>query len=225
MGRMSKGSFASLVCGCLMLAACGNAQSDEEVVLTHGSSIVPDQTIEDLVTYGDVAVVFEVVSESELSPSKEERARGEGTITREVVAQQVGEPVWVRPTRSKSAPRPEKRWEISDGGWLFHGKKRTRMLAEGQDTLVVGSRYLAVRTYSSISGLPPEWFSLTYIPLEDGQVRFSKRALSGSTPDLKRLQGVADDKVADLLDSTKPDPAAVPYMKLDAYERYGKVDG
>jgi hypothetical protein len=219
------------VLACLTAAGCasGSGGSDQanradDVIVRHGSTMVPADTLEDLVTYGDVAVVIDVTAETELPATKSDLERGEGTIIRQVTVRQVGSPVWTRPSRSKSAPSPKKEWKASDGGWVFHGSKRIRMVDEGQDTLVVGSRYLAVRTYSTIGGVgAPEWISLAYFPLTDGKVRYSKRTLDESATDIQRLQGSTQEAVGSALKATKPSAKAQPYMKLDAFNRYQKA--
>ncbi len=70
-------------------------------------------------TYGDVLMTFRVDHEKEIPASKEETRRGEGTITRRVVAQQISTMLWVRPSRPKEMATPEPRWLIADGGWVF----------------------------------------------------------------------------------------------------------
>lgn len=206
----------------ILSAGCGAAP---ERVVQSGSNIVPDSTVQDLVTYGDVAVLFTVVAESEVAPTEEEVKRGEGTVTRQVTARQDGGIVWSRPTRDKLASPPASQWIISDGGWIFHGDKRVRLEVAGRSPLVVGQQYLAVRTFSSLGGdTEPEWFSLAYMPLKSGKIQFGQdylQADSGSYAE--SIQGLSVPDVARLLRATEPDPKAVPFMQLDAAERYQKT--
>jgi hypothetical protein len=233
MQKLITSGLAATTLLCLVTTGCTASSRDADqtggaggVVVRHGASMVPADTLQDLVTYGDVAVVVDVVAEAELPPVQADVDRGEGTITRQVTAQQVGAPVWVRPSRSKTAPLPKKEWKAADGGWVFHGAKRTRIVDEGQDALVVGSRYLAVRTFSTIGGVgAPEWISLAYFPLDGGKVRYSQRTLDESSPQLQRLQGATQTAVRSALTTTAPSSAAKPYMELDAFNRYEKAVG
>lgn len=110
---------------------------------------------------------------------------------------------------------------ISDGGWVFHGKETQPLRVAGREPLLVGHDYLAVRTYSTISTDDAEWFSLTYLPLNGGKIESSAALLEASAT-LRELQGLSARGFAERLEATSPDPAAVPYMDLDAFNRYQK---
>lgn len=218
------GAATMLVIGLVGCASVG-AQPQPVRYMHAGATIVPSETVEDLVTYGDVAVVFTVVEESEVAPTAAEVKRGEGTITRLVTARQDGKPVWTRPSRAKGAPAPATEWEIADGGWLFHGDKRTRLELQGRPRLEVGEQYLAVRTFSSLGGqTESEWFSLGYIPLAQGRVQIDGRSLpERSDSYLRATQGLSVTSVADLLVGAPPDARAAQFMDLDAAQRYQKI--
>lgn len=200
----------------------GCSASEPPAIIQHGAGVVPDDTIQDLVTYGDVAVVFEVVAENEVSAGEGQSSQTNEVVGREVTARQVGDAIWERPSRAKAAPNPSKEWVISDGGWLVKGSKRTRLVDDGESPLKVGARYLAIRTYSTIAGVQAEWFSLAYIPLTEGVVNLPKGAPETSEGDLQRLNGVTLKSIESILDATKPNATAAPYMDLDAYNRYQK---
>jgi len=205
------------------VTSCSAERTAEPIVAQHSSGIVPDDTLEDLVTYGDLAVVFTVVSEQELAPTQVELERGEGTITRQVTARQTSAPLWERPSWSDPVDPPTE-WQIADGGWVFNGSERRRIVdADRSDPLEVGHTYVAIRTYSSVGGKPREWFSLQRIPLDDGRVRFSEGTLASLDPTLARLQGMTDKAVGLRLTATPPNVKALPYMELDAAERFQRV--
>lgn len=227
---MTKGirSVAGSLCfASLILLLCLGCGATPTRIVQSGSSIVPNSTAQDLVTYGDVAVVFTVVEELEVPPTEAEVARGEGTITRQVTARQEGKAVWSRPTRNKLAPEPGAVWTISDGGWVFHGTKRIPLEVEGRPRLVVGEQYLAVRTFSSLGGeTTQEWFSLCYIPLRGGRINIDAKSVKdGSASYLRSLQDLSPAGVGRLLKSTSPDSEATPYMNLDAAHRYARTIG
>lgn len=193
-----------------------------------GAQIVPASTAQDLATYGDVAVLFTVASESEVPPTQEEIARGEGTITRLVTAKQSGNVLWSRPSRVMTAEgSPPRSWTIADGGWVFHGKTRTPLDVEGRARLVVGNQYLAIRTFSSLGGsTAPEWFSLCYLPVKGGQVAIDRSMLPADATSFQRnFQGLTMAAAVRTLATTHPDPKAQPYMQLDAAHRYEKTVG
>ena len=108
--------IALLASGCSSTSGNLADAANDDVVLVHDSQVVPATTMTDLVTYGDVASVFEVVSEKELPLTREELERGEGVIVRQVRAKQVsGVPAWKRASNGGSATPPTE-WNIADGG-------------------------------------------------------------------------------------------------------------
>lgn len=218
----------ALLCVGLIAGVSQGCASTTTSIVQSGAEVVPTESLQDLVTYGDVAVVFEVTSEATIPPGEDEVRRGEGTITRQVRARQIGEPLWVRPTRDKTAPGPTKEWTISDGGWIFHDgnvDNKVRLEVGGRLPLVVGQRYLAVRTYSSFGGeTESEWFSLRYIPLKDGRIVIDKSRLDGpADADFDTLQGRSTSDFTQTLIQTDPDSRLANFMHLDAAQRYQKL--
>ena len=67
----------------LLVAACGSSR-DEMIVAASSSSVVPMETLEDWVTYGDHLVELTVLDERRIPPTEEEMQRGEGTIGRRI---------------------------------------------------------------------------------------------------------------------------------------------
>lgn len=198
---------------------------DPGEIYMSGSGVVPARTLQDWATYGDVAVRFRVISEHEVDASDEEKRRGEGTITRQVIARQTGAPFWERATRPPSEPPSPAEWTISDGGWAFNGSQRRRLLVGDRPALVVGQEYLAIRTLSTIGGVPPkEWFSLVYLPLDGSNtIDVSAQQLKDSMVDAPAIDNISPAALGKLLNSTRPDAKSIPYMELDAYERYQRT--
>jgi hypothetical protein len=206
----------------LTLTACGTGPA----LTSEGAQVVPNNTLQDLVTYGDLAVRFTVIAKSEIPLTAEEVKRGEGTATRQVTARQDGDPLWTRPTRADAAPLPAREWVISDGGWMVKGGKRIPMPHEGRPPLVVGQQYVAVRTLSSLGeGTAAEWFSLCSMALRDGKVQFDLENRELQPGSYLELDNLSVPAVADRLAATEVDPRAAPYLQLDASQRYRKSLG
>ncbi|MCW2805785.1 MAG: hypothetical protein JWN06_4002 [Propionibacteriaceae bacterium] len=206
------------------VTACG---ADPKPITQSASTVVPTESLQDLVTYGDVLVKFNVMKETEIPAADDEVKRGEGTTTRQVVASQDGEALWTRPSRKEPGADPPSPWVISDGGWFFTKNERVPLGVEGRAPLVVGKHYLAVRTFSSLGGdTNSEWFSLAYIPLQGDRVQFDPQFVEdGDSSYARALQGLTVLEAANLLENSAVDPEVAPYMDLDAAKRYQKKFG
>lgn len=209
----------------IALAGCSltHPAQPQQPISESGATIVPLETKQDWVTYGDVLMAFRVTSEKEIPPSKEEVDRGEGTITRQVTAQQSeGDVLWTRPSRSSDQPLPVSTWTIADGGWIFHGNDRQPLTVAGREPLTVGGEYIAIRTFARIGGDDTrEWFSMQYLPVQDARIHFSDTSVL--IPDLKSVQDLSVTDFIAMLNKVPPDPRAVPYMSLDPVDRYHRV--
>lgn len=94
---------AVAVAAAVSVIAAGCSPSSERATLADGSSVVPGDTTQDWVTYGDVLVEFTVTEEQRIPATPAEVERGEGTIARQVTAQQACAPLWTRPSRAKAS--------------------------------------------------------------------------------------------------------------------------
>jgi hypothetical protein len=59
--------------------------------------------------------------------------------------------------------------------------------------------------------------------LENDVVNYPEESLVTLSPELRELQGLSTTAVAALLQATTPDIKAIPFMDLDAFERYQRI--
>jgi hypothetical protein len=223
---MKKCVFAAWIAVFLLgMAACAPNSQD---IITAADSVVPVDTFQDWVTYGDYLVEFVVVSEESIPPSKEELDRGKGTIGRRITIQ-LSKPLWTRRTLRNGLKAPST--IVTGGGfWAFHGKTEQRVRINNRDWLEVNSRYLAILSYideeyavnpkKSPSSASPHWGPLTWMSYDGGMVR------STSATQLRNaVIGTTGSQLAGILAATQPDPDAAPYMSEDPALRYQHVAG
>lgn len=163
------------------------------------------------------------MSEREIPPSKEETERGEGTITRMVTAERTDSPAWTRSGRAKDAPAVPNRWEIADGGWIFHGDERTPLFPDDRAALVVGREYLSVETYTTCLSDHGEWVSMMMLPLQDGVVNWPDDSSRKTSRGAAQMEGKSAAEIASTLRSTQADPRAAKYMSLERCDRWQHV--
>lgn len=192
-------------------------------VIMEGAQAFPGESVQDWVTYGDVAVTFTVISEREIPPTPAEVERGEGTITRMVTVERKGDPSWSRPSRAKDAATMPNQWEIANGGWLFHGDEKLPLFSSGLPTFVVGEEYLAVEAYSTCFSDHGEWVGVTFLPLQNGVITWPERASTRPVAGAAAVEGKSALELAAVLATTKGDPRAEKYMALDPCDRWQKV--
>lgn len=223
--RHSSNSLIGLLTAAVLaFSAAACTAEPRPPIVQSASTVVPVESLQDLATYGDVLVSFRAEKEIEIPATEAELQRGKGTTTRQVVASQEGNALWTRPSRGELQPAPPAQWVISDGGWFFTSDEKVPLVIEGRPPLVVGERYLAVRTFSSLGGdTKPEWFSLAYLPIRGDIVQLDSLLSKGSAPSYANLlNGLAVPAVANLLNKTPVDAEVKPYMELDAAKRYQK---
>ncbi|MFJ6988658.1 MULTISPECIES: hypothetical protein [unclassified Streptomyces] len=128
------------------LAACSAApsapsDSTDSVLMGHGAAHLPNTTASDWVTYADHVVVVSATAETEIAPTEEELARGEGVIGR-TVDLKVEKVLWSRPDASRPAPAV---WAYDAVGWQFSDgdtDNRLRMALAEQPRVEPGHWYV-----------------------------------------------------------------------------------
>ncbi len=215
---------AAMVIGLLGVSSCSGGSN---VVIGHGSTLLPADTVQDWVTYGDYAQIITVQSEREGEQlEKVEVERGEGTVPRTMRVAPAGEVMWQRATwKDRSAIRSEP-FEITDGLYEFEGDKRHTILFGGKATMTVGGNYLALfaRTNGPEEGSEnQEWVTLTVLPLDGDTIRFTEQDRKLDIPEAQlKFEGQSVREVAATLASTPVEASAKSYMGLDPFERYQK---
>lgn len=244
MNHLSIGALSALLCtirpdgemkrrqalhatGCVLIAAVvtlsAGCSSRQKRVVMQGAQAFPGHSLQDWVTYGDVAVRFRIAAEREIPPTEEETERGEGTITRMVTAERRGNPIWSRPSRGEDAPAMPARWDIASGGWIFHGDERTPLFQGDYANLAVGQEYVTVQAYSTYFTPGGEWMALVFLPIQGGVVTRPNESPNKPPGGAAAVAGKSAAEVADTMRATKPDARAATYMDLDVCARWQKV--
>ena len=199
-------------------------------VAAQSSGVIPTDSLEDWVTYGDDLAPFTVKSVREGEPDPEERERKEGTISREMTIS-IDEPLWSRPTASGEVRLPS---ELTTGAgfYVFHGEDRQRAIVEGRPWLEQDEKYLGIFNFMDPelkNQMPdpgkgdPVWGPIVWMHMDDeGRV---DEVFNPDEPSTKELVGKTAKEVAAVLQETEPDPKASRYMDDDPAVRYQRAYG
>lgn len=215
-----------LVLGCSLLlttsvVACGSAGRAD--IIASADSAVPADSVQDWATYADAIAVIDVLNEERIPPGDDELKRGEGTVSRRITIG-IEKPLWLRPTARDDIRLPS---ELVTGGgfWEFRGDKEARVRVENREWLEVGGKYLAIMAYidpefsvnpeKKLGDADPQWGPLVWMAYRDGRIDSLFGDESG-----KELLGLTGEELARMMESTKPDPDAAPYMREDPALRY-----
>lgn len=221
MAATFRGSMVGLLGS--FLAVCTLTLASCSITHAHGVEALPDETVEDWVTYGDYLLPFTATSVRRQPRTEKEIQRGEGIDIR-LVTVALNQPLWKGAGARTPAPTT---LELGSGGWTFSSDKReTELRFDGQVDLSFGQDYLGVFTFTNLTdpSSPGEWVELAMFPLTDGVVGEQRSNDEANEPARRRVQGLTIAEVSEVLTSTKPDPRALPFMKLDPTERYAEAN-
>jgi hypothetical protein len=170
----------------------------------------PSDTLRDWVSYGDRAVVVEIVGEDGAGASPFRTVRWERRAE-----------LWANPARpGERAPT----LGSAAGGAAPSGGSGSDLEAAGGDpVLFVGHTYLAVLSHTTIGGVGPrEWVPLVMLPFDDGLIGDGEeyRGWDGQQATLDAVWGLTGTQFGRLLASTPIDPSVARYARRDANEKY-----
>lgn len=219
---------AAIACVGLAGGSGGSSGARQQVIVAAGDELLPSATAQDWVTYGDLLVRLRVTGASELPPTEEEVAAGEGFIPRGVVLD-VEQVLWRRPSFDMATPRTL-HWSVD--GWRFHGESRTPIRLQGEPTLAPGHTYVAMITHLSVTDRvrQPGWIPLSVtsiLPDQDNVLGKGDRLAgvkSDTSEGLTTMQrSVWRQPVSTLLTilrAERPDPSAAQWMAAPPDIRY-----
>lgn len=220
--RISAGLAGAVAVGALVAGAVLLVGSlPRDVIVAQGDYAVPFDSLQDWVTYSDAVVIFHAASDTELEPTQDELEAGEGLIVRQVTVE-IKSIVWESPDK-RDLPAT---MLINNGGWVFHGDKRTPIMMEGSIPLEVGHDYAAPIFRDPALG--DEWGTLgPLIPIDDSVVGSGAKATSeayqsSSIAELVPV-GTSPEGVASLMAGTNPDPRAAVFPDLRYSELYQAI--
>lgn len=196
--------------------------SSEAVASGDGAAPFPSYTVQDLVTYGDHAVVLTVMA-SEALEFEPLHPSGAGRTSRKIQLR-VDDVLW----SSRLAPAPPESFEIVTLGWVRTGPGEERKMTMGRPWLLDGHSYFAVLYTLKPSGEPTLSIGPTgaVLPMDGGVIgegEYLGPQPSAAYTVVDDLYGSTADRAAQLLSSTAPDPRAAPFMDLPADDRYTMV--
>lgn len=231
--RMMTLLVAAIVLG---TTACGTDEPSQtspapvpanvRTVTAEALHVFPVYSLQDWVTYGDHLVEFTVTAERRLPTDPAQVDRGEGVVDRQVTLGFVDEPAWTRPTL-KEAPSPPREFQLTNGGWSFHGDEEVPFMLAGQVWLAVGHRYIGLLTWTDVdlvsghAGNGPEWIVDVSLPFDGNLV--------GDLGEMGEYTGYADvagqskEALVSTFNATAVEKAAEPYMDLDPVLRTRKA--
>ncbi len=219
---------------CLLATSCGG-EPRPAAVAGNDQKVLPSETLQDWVTYGDRLVVVEATAESASPISEGERESGEGYSSRQV-SMKIITTHWSSPEtdRTRELETPTE-LTTANGGSVVKGKTRKPVRFDGETYATVGQPYLALLTYSSIALTvdpqtravtrfeKPSWTIGALVPLEDGLVAPADDPDGEDSPVRAKLAALTPEASGELLGKTEPDPAASEYAALDPVARYQNV--
>ncbi len=174
------------------------------------------RNLRDWVSFGDSVVLVTVVSERRVELTKEEAARGEGYVAREVTVA-VEQVVWDGPLE---AALPKQIAFFTAGSVVRDGREIPTRI-HGAPRLEVGQRALVPLLRVAGEGwLPMSPASVLLIDDETGRA-----VAEPSTEAVTALNGLQVNEIAGLLSSTPPFPEVEKASQLDSVERMRLVYG
>lgn len=170
----------------------------------------PSDTLQDWASYGDRAVVIEIMDQTEPAASN----------VRTVSWERRSE-LWANPARPQETTPGA---GTTAAGSFVPGKPRSQLQPSGgSPTLFVGHTYIAVLSHTTIGGAGPrEWIPLVILPFDDGLVGDGEqyRGWDGQQTTLDTVWGLTGPEFSRLMRSTPVDSAVTRFAARDAYEKY-----
>lgn len=204
MGTMAIG-LASLPLAAACSGSSASPGTGPSELTASMSLVIPNQSLADWVSYAHQVSVVSVVSEAEIEPPPEVRARKEGYIGRTVTVR-LEDTLWVAP----GAEALSGELTMTVIGWHLKGDRKLPFGGR----LEVGNRYLV--PLASIKG---RWAGMTVgnpVLVEDTRVAMRLREAKSW---ISELAGVSLADVRKRLAETAPDPVAVRFAHLPGGER------
>ena len=204
MSALSRSRILVFVALAVMTAACHGSAAEPQTMPFSASMIIPNESLQDWVTYADQISVVTVLDEREVTPAPGVLERGEGYLGRRVTLR-IDQTVWVAPGAQAS------QGEISmvTLGWaLTEGRK---IPFEGY--LKVGETYLLPT--ARIDGRVTDISSGSSFRVVDGRVD----ALKSGRGWMQSKNGTSVVDVQVQLAATPPDPRAAQFAHLEGGDR------
>lgn len=183
---------------------------------------LPIDTARDRVTYADHLAIVHWLSEKEFRRIPDGGDPQQGEITRSVTVR-VDDVLWSR----KRAPELPDEFSYFAWGWTYDGDHRTEASPWGFPRVEEGHTYvMPIARFSDPHGRHPRWSPFAdsgVLPYDDGVLGEGETTACAHpawAPVAQRAVGKGVHALADMLDHTKPDPKALPYMKLDPQTRF-----
>jgi hypothetical protein len=215
-----KTCLAALASTAIGVLACGSDPSiDSPVVFGEGTTLFPDETITDWVSYAENLSRVRVLSEMPLDPNQSVVVNMEGYVPRAVEIV-VEDTVWVSPLRAEATPSA---LSLTTLGWIRKGSTMAAAVAPNAARLEPGGSYFIpfVRYHNEKWGpLTPHCpFAAVGSPVATADVE--KR---GSNAVARELAGLSTDAIRARLEIAEPDPLARKHGQLPALERLRAVN-
>jgi hypothetical protein len=219
---------ASVVSGCWHSHG-DDDESQTQTALCQTANLdpsVPIDTAQDWATYADHLTVVHVVSEHEGRRDRDDGDPSTGYLGRKVTVH-VDDVLWSR--REAPAMPHEMTW--SAAGWSFDSDHQEKAYWWGFPRLEVGHSYVLPVTDWSRPGANhrADWEPYTttgILPYDDGVLGDGETTPCRHpdwAPVAKQAVGKDAQALAAILERSKPDPEAVPYLDLDPRTRFERA--
>lgn len=183
----------------------------------HQQIAVPDSSVEDWVTYGDMVVTVTVESETELEADQRTQERGKGYVGRQITVN-IDNVLW-KSKRGVGQLREGSKLEMLAWGWIYDNGELLPVRGEGSVRMDVGSAYLMPLAKFARAG----WSALStraVLPL-DAQGEILEEA--SSLPVHTLLAEISEAEIRQLFEDAKPDARTEAHANLPPIARWHAV--
>jgi hypothetical protein len=219
--------------GCAVIFGCGGSSSPTENddlgdvcerQDVHGTTLFPDSTLEDWVSFADHVASVQVIAEEVIPPPAEVQQRGEGYVGRKITVQTI-QTIW----SNSFAPALDGQFAFNVIGWVLKEEcvdlvPAAVTLAHPAPRLELHGKYVVALVRYTV--LAEGWGPLTpasAFPMDGDQVATADVKATGNNFIAQELSEESIATISSLLESEPPHVAVLDFLQLPAEERLARA--